>query len=64
MIAYLAPVRERYDRVAGRTDELERVLAMGGERAGAMAADYARGRARADGCRGRPVGAGRGTVPR
>jgi tryptophanyl-tRNA synthetase len=39
VIEYLAPVRERYTALRADTDELERVLAAGAERARAIAAD-------------------------
>jgi tryptophanyl-tRNA synthetase len=39
VVAYLAPVRERYAELRGDEDELERILAAGREKASAIAAD-------------------------
>ena len=62
VVAYLAPVRERYDALRADEDALEATLAEGAEKARAIAARHAGRRAHRDGrrpagptARGQPV---------
>ena len=57
VVTYLAPVRERYEELRPDEAALEAALAQGAEKARAIAADDARGRARRDGRRSSAVSA-------
>ena len=55
VVDYLAPVRERYNALRGDEAELEAILALGADKARAIAAGTMRRRARGDGRRAGPA---------